>query len=178
MRLKNGTQLIGTMRYFIDHSLSFLFLTASWQWGVHAFSLVPKRYVTNIRSEIVVCHAAVVAPEMGELGFSALNEALLGTMASEATSSKEYSQMFGLSDSDAGFFGLFHAMRTVGIAYALQGQPFVLRKDEITKALDLNESPFAGFFTIQDLARALEDDFLDAARGSTDNRKGWKVRIF
>ncbi len=34
---------------------------------------------------------------------------------------------------------------------------------------------FDGFFTFDDLVKALEDDFLDADRGSTDNRKGWKV---
>jgi hypothetical protein len=45
-----------------------------------------------------------------------------------------------------------------------------LRKEELPSV------SLQGFFTMQHLEKALEDDFLDAARGSTDNRKGWKVR--
>jgi hypothetical protein len=28
------------------------------------------------------------------------------------------------------------------------------------------------------LAQSLQDEFLDASRGSTDNRKGWKVSLY
>ena len=41
-----------------------------------------------------------------------------------------------------------------------------------------NGNAFEGFFTFDDLAQAVEDDFLDANRGSTDNRQGWKVSLF
>eukprot|EP00978_Attheya_sp_CCMP212_P035195 scaffold151664_cov89-Attheya_sp.AAC.2 len=36
-------------------------------------------------------------------------------------------------------------------------------------------SPFDGFFSFDDLAKAVEEDFLDADRGTTNNREGWKV---
>ena len=53
--------------------------------------------------------------------------------------------------------------------------PFVLRHNEIQQALG-QETQWPGFFRVTDLEKALDDDFLDAARGSTDNRKGWQVR--
>lgn len=34
---------------------------------------------------------------------------------------------------------------------------------------------FTNYFHFEHLSKALEEDFLDAQRGSTDNRKGWKV---
>ena len=34
---------------------------------------------------------------------------------------------------------------------------------------------FTNYFHFEHLSNALEEDFLDAQRGSTDNRKGWKV---
>lgn len=72
-------------------------------------------------------------------------------------------------DVPKGFYALFHAIKSSGIALGLKGSPMVFRKEE----LPVN---FEQFFTMKDLAKAVEDDFLDAAKGSTDNRKGWKVR--
>jgi hypothetical protein len=72
-------------------------------------------------------------------------------------------------DVPKGFYALFHAIKSSGIALGLKGSPIVFRKEE----LPVN---FEQFFTMKDLAKAVEDDFLDAAKGSTDNRKGWKVR--
>lgn len=78
-----------------------------------------------------------------------------------------YSQQM---DVPPGFFALFHAIKSSGIALGLRGTPMVFRKEE------LPIHNFEQFFTMKDLAKAVEDDFLDAAKGSTDNRKGWKVR--
>mmetsp|Transcript_43072 Transcript_43072/g.48753 ORF Transcript_43072/g.48753 Transcript_43072/m.48753 type:complete len:821 (-) Transcript_43072:44-2506(-) len=82
------------------------------------------------------------------------------------------------------------------IGFGLSSHPFVLRKQELEKAMlpvsDLSDSSsssnksksksktskfvlFDGAYTMRDLEQAVEDDFLDASRGSTDNRKGWKI---
>ena len=118
---------------------------------------------------------------------------MLEQLKNVASNAKEYADMFGLSYSDAGFYAIFDAIRQSGISLGLKGQPFVLRNVDLCNSLqdirmeelenenddsENNSSPFAKFFTIDDLAKATEDDFLDAARGSTDNRKGWKVRLY
>lgn len=88
--------------------------------------------------------------------------------------SLEYAEMFGLANSDAAFFALFKAIRTVPVPLNLKGAPFVLRSEEVSAALR-RETGWRGLFTMKDLEKAVTDDFLDAARGSTDNRKGWKI---
>lgn len=86
----------------------------------------------------------------------------------DAQKAQEWDDMYGAES--AGFYALVKALRDSQIAMGLSGLPFVLRRTQI------EEAGFAGFFDMQDLEKALADDFLDAARGSTDNRKGWKVR--
>ena len=108
---------------------------------------------------------------------SLLTSVILQQLELVATASQDYVEMFDLSESEVGFYGIFDAIRRSGIALGLKGQPFVARNQDITKALNLSSNPFDKFFTMTDLSKALEDDFLDAARGSTDNRKGWKVRL-
>jgi hypothetical protein len=135
-----------------------------------------------------VCHAtpttttsATTSTEATNPNANHLKEQILEQLAAAAQPAKDYAEQFGLTFSEAGFYAIFDAIRrrqsSPGSAVlGLQGQPFLLRNKEITTALTMDQSPFAGFYTIQDLAQALEDDFLDAARGSTDNRKAWKVR--
>jgi len=90
----------------------------------------------------------------------------------------EYAEMFGLSHTESAIFAFFCALRQAGTPLGLNGEPFVLRRDEILQALQAADAPFDDFFTMKDFAKAVEDDFLDAARGSTDNRKGWKVSFY
>lgn len=117
----------------------------------------------------------VEAPECGFVKSAVLN-------AWNSKSANEYAEMFGFTKSEAGFYGLVEAIRTAQIAMGLKGVPFVLRRSEIEAIVgdggggDDDNVLFQGFYTMKDLEKALEDDFLDAARGSTDNRKGWKVR--
>jgi len=99
---------------------------------------------------------------------------VLEKMSAGVSASKEYAETYGLGDTDAGLYAFFDAICQSGMALALKGQPFVLRKEEIAEAL-AGQNTFEGFFTMQDMEKALEDDFLDASRGSTDNRKGWKI---
>lgn len=112
------------------------------------------------------CHATV-AP----LTSNVLEEQVLESMSKSVDASKEWSDMFGLTQDEAAFYALFSAIRE-SVPLGLKGQPFVLREDDIVKAFGQS---FAGFFTKKDLQKAVQDDFLDADRGSTDNRKGWQV---
>jgi hypothetical protein len=105
---------------------------------------------------------------------SPLKEAVLRTMESVRDEANEYGEMFGLSTADAAFYALFAAIIKEA-PLGPKGEPFVLRHDEVVKALH-QDSDWKGFFTIKDVEKAVNDDFLDAALGTTDNRKGWKVR--
>ena len=60
------------------------------------------------------------------------------------------------------------------LLFGMKGHPFVIRRSELEHVLP-QSSHFVHMFTMNDLQQALEDDFLDAARGSTDPRTGWKV---
>ena len=89
-----------------------------------------------------------------------------------------------MDESGAAFHALFSGIRS-SAALGLKGSPFYLKGEDVRKAMggsgdndngsDNDSDPFNGYFTFDDLAKALEDDFLDANRGSTDNRQGWKV---
>ena len=150
-------------------------------------SRVPSCVSVSHRIRCGRLHATIAETGASESSLSHLDTVMLEQLKIGASAAKEYAEMFGLSYSDAGFYAMFDAIRQSGIALGVKGQPFVLRNEDICKSLEETrkgmegteediESPFAGFFTIDDLAKATEDDFLDAARGSTDNRKGWKVR--
>jgi hypothetical protein len=100
-----------------------------------------------------------------------LEEQVLDGMSSSKEAAKEWSDMFGLQEEEAAFYALVQAIRE-SVPLGLRGRPFCLRDEEICKAVGQS---FGGFFTKDDLQKAIEDDFLDADRGSTDNRKGWRV---
>ncbi|CAJ1940577.1 unnamed protein product [Cylindrotheca closterium] len=101
---------------------------------------------------------------------------VLDEMKANHGQAREYANMFGLGETEAGLFCLFDSMRKAEIGLGLKGSPFFLRKDDITSALGgQDDELFDGFFTMEDLEKAVKDDFLDASRGSTDNRKGWKI---
>lgn len=108
-----------------------------------------------------------------------LDESILSRIKNAAEESKQWADMFELADeSGAAFHALFSGIRS-SENLGLKGKPFYLKSSDILKAMGNEENPkdgFSGFFTYDDLTKALEDDFLDADRGSTDNRKGWKVR--
>ena len=108
-----------------------------------------------------------------------------------ATLGKEHAKMFGLDGDDddddndeqtsAGLFALMDAIKnTLGTdgSLGLSGHPLILRKGELKGAMGSSSSSailFEKAFTMKDLEKALDDDFLDASRGSTDNRKGWAI---
>ena len=104
-------------------------------------------------------------------------ENLLATMATVVDEANQYATDFGFTHTEAAIYAIFASIRKAKIPLGLKGEPFVLRRDEIMQALNSKADmpPFDDFFTMADFAKAVEDDFLDAARGSTDNRKGWQV---
>lgn len=98
--------------------------------------------------------------------------ALLESMKT-SEGAQQWAEMFDLSDDDKRFYSLFEGIRKE-ILIGLKGKPFVLKKSDVEGAIGKS---FEGFFTFDDLEKAVNDDFLDAGRGTTDNRKGWKVRM-
>jgi len=137
----------------------------------HAFQTPVPSFV---KKRSCRCHAATVAEDASMTG--ALEEQLLDSISSSSQEAKEWSDMFGLTDSEAAFYALFKGIRN-SVPLGLKGHPFVLHQADIVKALDYPEGTdvFKGWFTKSDLEKAVNDDFLDADRGSTDNRKGWQV---
>jgi Cupin superfamily protein len=104
-----------------------------------------------------------------------LEDKVLQAVSALRVESLEYAEMFGLNHpSDAAVYALFKTIRTVPVPLNLKGAPFVLRNEQINSAFQC-ETGWRGLFTMKDLEKAVTDDFLDAARGSTDNRKGWKI---
>jgi hypothetical protein len=141
---------------------------------VFAASTAFQTPTPTFRKRYFVCHATVA--EDASMTTGALEEQLLDSISSSAEEAKEWSDMFGLSESEAAFYALFKGIRK-SVPLGLKGQPFVLKQADIIKALDYpdNQNVFKGWFDKGDLEKAVNDDFLDADRGSTDNRKGWKV---
>jgi hypothetical protein len=105
---------------------------------------------------------------------SSQENVLLRTMAALRQEAVDYAAMFGLSDAEAAFYAIFRSLRQVPLG--LHGAPCLLRDAQLRESLQ-QETAWKGFFTMEDLEKATSEDFLDAARGSTDNRKGWKVRV-
>jgi hypothetical protein len=124
-------------------------------------------------ARLTFCRATVEATEDVTAPSSSLNEAVLSAMESVRDEANQFAEMFGLTTADAAFYALFSAIVKAPAPLGLKGKPFVLRHDQVVEALH-QDSAWPGFFTMTDLEKAVNDDFLDAALGSTDNRKGWK----
>mmetsp|Transcript_3786 Transcript_3786/g.9925 ORF Transcript_3786/g.9925 Transcript_3786/m.9925 type:complete len:692 (+) Transcript_3786:80-2155(+) len=135
-------------------------------------------------------------PDVVSLRSEALAEILLRRIKDRSSQlGREHAEMFGLDESQndeeriqtsAGMFAILDAIKhTLGIdgGLGLSGYPLVIRKEELERAMAVDgemspDSPpimFDKSFTMKDLEKALDDDFLDASRGSTDNRKGWSI---
>lgn len=155
-------------------TISLLVVTSRLLFSAHAWTTtsIPTR-PTTVRAATV----APVEPSASSVDNNPYKPTVLQTIEAMQDEATQYAEMFGLEASEAAFYALFSALAHT-VPFGVPGQPVHLVKDEIAKALggDNKNSPFAGYFTMKDLEKALEDDFLDAARGSTDNRQGWKVR--
>lgn len=93
---------------------------------------------------------------------------------------------FGFAEEDektaeGAFYAIFRAIRKMDSEgsgeklLGLSGTPFYIPASLLAKAEGSDTSKFSNFFHFPHFATALEEDFLDATVGSTDNRKGWQV---
>jgi len=103
----------------------------------------------------------------------------------------KWAKEFGFSDDDDGsqssspegsFFAIFRAIQKMDSAVesgekllGLNGTPFYVPAKLLAGEEGHEKNAFSNYFHFGNLALALEEDFLDAQRGSTDNRKGWQV---
>jgi hypothetical protein len=114
-------------------------------------------------------------------GSEVLAERVLRSILALRVEAEEYAATFGLLKSDAAFYALFKAIRTERVPLNLRGEPFMIRSCDLAGTMETGPvevattAPWIACFTIRDLEQALRDDFLDAARGSTDNRKAWTI---
>ena len=106
---------------------------------------------------------------------------------------KKWSTEFGFAEEgeeapESAFYAIFRAIRNVDAKtnnangssdgeklLGLSGTPFYVPGYILAKAEGKHQNAFCDFFHFPHLAKALEEDFLDAQRGSTNNRKGWQV---
>ena len=151
------------------HLLSWLVLALlECQSSAWTTTSLPTRRATWIP------HHATLAPQDTIKVSNDQHDLMLSTLGQVSQDAKDYADDFGLGETESAIYALFSAIRKANIPLGLKGEPFVLRRDDILKAIN-QPNAFDHFFTLQDFAKAVQDDFLDAARGSTDNRKGWKV---
>ena len=105
----------------------------------------------------------------------------------------KWSTEFGFAEEgeeapESAFYAIFRAIRHVDAKtnnangssdgeklLGLSGTPFYVPGYVLAKAEGKHQNAFCDFFHFPHLAKALEEDFLDAQRGSTNNRKGWQV---
>lgn len=105
-----------------------------------------------------------------------MDQDILSQITRAVPESQQWAEDFDLvQESGAAFYALFRGIRSLDSLLGIKGKPFYLKSDDVKRAMMENDFAFDGFFSWDDLAKALEDDFLDASRGSTDVRQGWKV---
>lgn len=119
----------------------------------------------KIKSREVILHAITEESRVASAG------EVLQVMSSGSAEADQWADMFGFGEDEKVFYTLFQGVKEKA-ALGLKGKPFVIKNKDIEAA---NVKSFKGFFTFDDLEKAVNDDFLDAGRGTTDNRKGWKM---
>lgn len=155
-------------------SIWYLFVTTTFRLGHGGFLPVTRSLV---RQRAPTCPLdATVAEDSADTSTtnSPLTKELIHNISSSTKEAKEWSEMFGLGESEAAFYALFKGIRNV-VPLGLKGQPFVLHEADVLKATNIDENVFKGWFDRKELEKAVNDDFLDADRGSTDANRGWQV---
>ncbi|KAL7459211.1 hypothetical protein ACHAWC_011004 [Mediolabrus comicus] len=124
----------------------------------------------------------------------ALVEQFINHYVQSLEEGNKWANEFGFAEegeeaAEGAFYSIFRAIRHVdaetnGVScesnngeklLGLSGTPFYIPGYVLAKAEGKHKNTFCDFFHFPHLAKALEEDFLDAQRGSTDNRKGWQV---
>ncbi|KAL7539651.1 hypothetical protein ACHAXR_012510 [Thalassiosira sp. AJA248-18] len=128
-----------------------------------------------------------------------LVEQFLSQYETSLEEGQQWAHEFGFAEeeetAEGAFYAIFRAIRKMdsnnGISsegsgeklLGLSGTPFYVPAALLAKAEENSSNRgdsdgtnmFSNYFHFPHLATALEEDFLDAQRGSTDNRKGWQV---
>ncbi len=117
--------------------------------------------------------------------FAHVVEQFLSQYVNSLQEGQEWAAEFGMSAQEAAFYAIFRAIRNMDSSentklLGLNGTPFFIPRSLLAKAeggasSDDGTNRFSSFFHFHHLAAALEEDFLDAQVGSTDNRRGWQV---
>jgi hypothetical protein len=112
-------------------------------------------------------------------------EQILSQYENSLQEGQAWATEFGMSEQEAAFFAIFRAIRYMDSSkniklLGLNGTPFFIPRSLLAKAeggasSDDGTNRFSSYFHFDHLASALEEDFLDAQVGSTDNRRGWQV---
>lgn len=94
----------------------------------------------------------------------------------------EWAKEFGFAGDDnevaeGAFYALFRAIRELDAGtFGLSGTPFYVPSEVLATAESRDKGALTGYYHFNpELSAALEEDFLDAQVGSTDNRRGWTV---
>lgn len=145
----------------------------------HAFQTTPSFLVKQrSRARPTLAVASTTTTDESSSSSSStttiLQDELLSSISASSQKAEEWSDMFGFGEPEAAFYALFAGIRN-SVPLGLKGAPFLLTHAQLQTALSANNKVFQGWFDMNDLEKAVNDDFLDADRGSTDNRKGWQV---
>lgn len=144
-----------------------------------SFASITRRHRPSFASISTRRHATVAPSDNKDTATTTTTTTLdthelLQSISDSAQEAKGWSEMFGLDDTEAAFYALFKGIRNT-VPLGLKGLPFVLHQADIQQAMDCPSDIFKEWFDIKDLEKAVNDDFLDADRGSTDNARGWQV---
>mmetsp|Transcript_5107 Transcript_5107/g.11610 ORF Transcript_5107/g.11610 Transcript_5107/m.11610 type:complete len:248 (+) Transcript_5107:172-915(+) len=182
---------------FMSHSSLVSSITSSSRhFTTHASIIKNEACNTKLYSTI---NAETISSNGASSPSMQLVEQFLSQYEASLEEGQQWANEFGFAEkeeqsAEGSFYSIFRAIRgmdsKIGVGLedcdkllGLKGTPFyipvaLLAKAESASISDSSNSGtnmFSNFFHFPHLATALEEDFLDAQRGSTDNRKGWQV---
>ena len=172
-----------------------------WGWAIllvvvpsGAFISLPCSVHTQLSSSSTKLHSLVDAETIQSISPSTqLVDQFLSAYGTSLNEGQQWAHEFGFNEGEGSFYAIFRAIRSMdsnstakseegGIKLlGLDGTPFYVSASQLAR-VENNASGNEGTTRLSDfkfhcshLATALEEDFLDATVGSTDNRKGWQV---
>ena len=151
------------------------------------FTLAPVAHETKVYStvdvETIPSNNSVISPS------ARLVEKFLSQYETSLDEGRLWADEFGLEEGEGAFYAVFRAIRKMdskigvgsdgGKLLGLDGTPFYVPASLLARAESASgegTNKLSDYcFHFSHLETALEEDFLDATVGSTDNRKGWQV---
>lgn len=145
-------------------------------FAIHQRLPLGSRQAPPLGQAVTVAAASISSESTATFTNPQSAEAVLESLRSVADESRDYASSFELGDFEADTFALVRAIRA-SVPLGLKSQPFVLRREQIAQALNRNQDDnyYNNWFTLEDLSHAVQDDFLDAALGSTNPQKPWQI---